>query len=64
LVALGNNLATMPFRNPIEPLLSDEPIVYRFALKSPFKIIYTVEKEEVMIVEIFDTRRDPRRLQV
>ncbi|MFN0037637.1 MAG: type II toxin-antitoxin system RelE/ParE family toxin [Saprospiraceae bacterium] len=63
LVSLGNSLSTLPSRNPVEVLLADEPVVYRFAVKWNYKIIYTIESEDVMIVEVFDTRRDPRRLR-
>ncbi|MBC7776915.1 MAG: type II toxin-antitoxin system RelE/ParE family toxin [Phycisphaerae bacterium] len=63
LVALGNSLTHLPSRNPVEKLLTDEPIVYRSAVKWNYKIIYTIEKDEVMVVDIFDTRRDPRRLK-
>ncbi|MDO8365701.1 MAG: type II toxin-antitoxin system RelE/ParE family toxin [Saprospiraceae bacterium] len=64
LVTLGNSLATLPARNPVEPLLADELVTYRFAVKWNYKIIYTIENESVMIVEVFDTRRDPSRLKV
>ncbi len=63
LVAVGNALSTLPARNPIEPLLAEEPIIYRSAVKSNYKVIYTIEQESVMIVDVFDTRRDPSRLK-
>jgi plasmid stabilization system protein ParE len=55
-------LAFFPSRNPFEPLLRDEPIVYRFLVKGNYKIIYFVDNEEVVIVLVFDTRKCPNRL--
>jgi len=62
-VAVGNALSSLPARNPIEPLLAEEPIVYRSAVKSNYKVIYTIEQDSVMIVDVFDTRRDPSKLR-
>ena len=62
LVSLANSLSTLPHRFPLEPNLIDEPVAFRFAIKRYGKLIYTVEGEEVMIVEVFDTRRDPSQM--
>lgn len=62
LVSLGNTLSILPHRFPLEPILIEEPIDFRFAVKWNYKIIYTIEEDQVMIVEVFDTRRDPKRI--
>jgi toxin ParE1/3/4 len=62
LVAMGNSLSTLPFRFPLEPSLREEPEAFRFAIKKNYKLIYTIEDNQVMIVEVFDTRRDPRQI--
>ena len=64
LVSLGNSLSTLPHRFPLEPNLIDEPEGFRFAVKWYFKLIYTIENEQVIIVEVFDTRRDPSQMGV
>lgn len=64
LIKVGQSLQTLPLRYPIEPLLAEEIIQYRFAVKWNYKIIYTVEEEQVIIVQIFDTRQAPDKLNV
>lgn len=63
LVSLGNSLSTLPFRYPIEPLLAKEPVVYRCAVKWNYKVIYTIDEQNVMIIKVFDTRRNPKELK-
>ncbi len=62
LVTLGNSLSTLPFRFPIEPLVSTDTQIYRFATLENYKMIYAVEEKSVMIVLVFDTRRNPDEL--
>ena len=62
LVSLGNTLSTLPYRFPLEPNLIDEPEKFRFVVKWNYKLIYTIEDDQVMIVEVFDTRRDPSKI--
>jgi toxin ParE1/3/4 len=64
LVSLGNDLTTtLPARNPIEPLLAEESVTFRFVVKWNYKIIYTIEDASVMIVDVFDTRQNPSKLK-
>ena len=64
LVKLAQSLQTFPLRFPIEPLLAEEAIEYRFVTKWSYKIIYTVEENQILIVNIFDTRQSPSKLNV
>ena len=50
----------------IEPLLMGEPVTYRFIARWNWKIIFVVEesRQTILIVDIFDTRQDHRKLKV
>ncbi len=60
----ADTLSILPLRNPIEKSLVNEPIQYRFLLKNYYKIIYFIDNEEVVIVYIFDTRKNPTKLLI
>ena len=66
IVQYSQSLGTLPRRNPIEPNLADAPYEYRFLIKWNFKIIYTVLEEDrmVLVVVVFDTRQDPKKLKL
>jgi plasmid stabilization system protein ParE len=66
LVKHSQTLSTLPRRNPIEPSLVSAPVEYRFLLKWNYKIIYTILETDniVLIVLIFDTRQNPRKLKL
>ena len=64
IVDLAQTLKTFPTRFAIEPLLADETVVYRFVSKWNYKLIYVVEENEVLIVEIFDTRQSTDKLKI
>jgi plasmid stabilization system protein ParE len=60
-----NGLSKMPQRNSILREISDEDIIYRRVLKWKYRIIYTIEENEllVLVVEIDNTKRDPEGLK-
>ncbi|MFK7937698.1 MAG: type II toxin-antitoxin system RelE/ParE family toxin [Saprospiraceae bacterium] len=66
LLELGDSLTTYPYRHPIEELLQDAPLEFRFLPKWNYKIIYHVEEaqQRVIIARIFDTRQDPSKLEI
>ncbi|MFN7118393.1 MAG: type II toxin-antitoxin system RelE/ParE family toxin [Saprospiraceae bacterium] len=64
LVKLGQSLEIFPSRYPLEPLLAEETLQYRFTVKWNYKLIYTVEETQVLIVLIFDTRQLPEKLKL
>lgn len=64
LVKLGQSLEIFPLRYPLEPLLAEENVQYRFTVKWNYKLIYTVEETQVIIVQIFDTRQSSEKLKL
>ena len=57
-------LETFPFIGQVEPLLEDEPILYRSLVVHPlYKLIYYVEEPMLYAVALWDTRRDPERMR-
>ncbi len=64
LVKLGQSLEIFPMRYPLEPILAEESVQYRFTVKWNYKLIYTVEETQVFIVQIFDTRQSPEKLKI
>jgi plasmid stabilization system protein ParE len=66
LVRLSQSLETLPRRNPIEPSLAEASVEYRFLAKWNFKIIYTILTDDqiVLVVLVFDTRQNPKKLKI
>ena len=66
LVRLSQSLENLPRRNPIEQDLANAPVEYRFLVKWSFKIVYTVLEGEkmVLVVLVFDTRQNPKKLKL
>ena len=54
LLNLGDDLGKFPFKNPKEPLFNDESI--RYFPKWNFKIIYRIEKNRILIINIYSTK--------
>lgn len=46
-----------------EPLLIKYSVIYRYLIKGDYKIIYSIENDEVIINRIFDTRQNPKKLK-
>lgn len=42
-----------------EPLLRNEKVPYKFLVVSFYKIIYSIEEEQVLIKTLYHTRQDP-----
>jgi plasmid stabilization system protein ParE len=54
LLNLGDDLAKFPERNPREPLYNDESI--RYFPKWNFKIVYRIEENRILIINIYSTK--------
>lgn len=53
-------LATNPYMGKIEPSLSDHSICYRsIVINHINKVVYIAEEERIVVVAIWDCRRDP-----
>ncbi|MFV8372878.1 type II toxin-antitoxin system RelE/ParE family toxin [Flavobacterium sp. LB2P74] len=58
---LANSLSNFPYKFPIEPIINIEKV--RFAAIWSFKIIYSVEKESIVILRVFNTKQNPIQLK-
>jgi plasmid stabilization system protein ParE len=58
---LANSLLNFPYKFPVEPIINIEKV--RFATIWSFKIIYSVEKESVVILRVFNTKQNPKKLK-
>lgn len=58
---LANSLSNFPYKFPIEPIINIEKV--RFAAIWSFKIIYSVEKESIVILRVFNTKQNPKQLK-
>ncbi len=55
-------LKLFPDMGTIEPLLEEEPLVYRYLVVKHNKILYTVEENYIFIHLMWDCRQDPDHL--
>ena len=46
-----------------EPLLIKYLIIYRYLVQGDYKIVYSIENDEVNINRIFDIRQNPKKLK-
>ena len=58
---LANSLLNFPYKFPVEPIINVEKV--RFAVIWSFKIIYSVEKESIVILRVFNTKQNPKQLK-
>jgi len=57
-------LLSFPQMAAIEPILEEEPEIYRSLVANrQYKVIYYVEAESIHIVDIWDCRRDPDQMK-
>ncbi len=56
-------LSQNPLMGQIEPILLNEPFVYRaLPIHGHYKLIYRIDKDIIYVVDIWDTRREPKKL--
>lgn len=58
---LATSLPDFPYKFPIEPLINIEKV--RYAVIWSFKIIYVVEKDSIVILRVFNTKQNPKKLK-
>jgi plasmid stabilization system protein ParE len=58
---LANSLPNFPYKFPVEAIINIEKV--RFVAIWSFKIIYSVEKDSVVILRIFNTKQNPKKLK-
>ena len=58
---LATSLSDFPNKFPIEPLINIEKV--RYAVIWSFKIIYAVEKDSIIILRVFNTKQNPKKLK-
>jgi len=57
---LINSLLLFPERNPVDRTINKSNV--RFASLWNFKIIYSIEKDAIVILRIFGTKQNPKKL--
>ncbi|MFM1875064.1 MAG: hypothetical protein RL266_801 [Bacteroidota bacterium] len=62
LMATGQ-LSSEPRSGIPEPSLSNEAKQYRSVIRGHYKVIYRMEGDSVMVVDVFDTRQDPPKIK-
>jgi toxin ParE1/3/4 len=58
---LANSLPNFPYKFPVEQIINIEKV--RFAAIWSFKIVYSVEKESIVILRVFNTKQNPKKLK-
>ena len=61
LLELGESVKNMPYKYPKEPHINQENI--RFIPKWNFKIIYSIHREHIYIVRVFQTKQHTDKLE-
>ena len=56
------SLIDFPFKFPKEPTINIEKV--RFAVIYSYKIIYAVEKDKIIILRIFNTKQNPKKIKI
>lgn len=57
-----NELEQYPRLGAIEELMTHLPFEYRRLVIAPYKVIYRIEDELIMVTDVFDSRRDPSEM--
>jgi plasmid stabilization system protein ParE len=56
-------LKTNALSGQFEPELEDLGLGHRRVIVGPFKIIYRITPKQIVVTDIFDSRRDPKRMK-
>ena len=56
-------LKAFPYAGPEDEYLNSLGAGYRYLVEGDYKIIYKVEDNVILVLEIFDTRQDPGKLK-
>ncbi len=60
---LGKSLGFMPHKFSKDPFLESEPGENRFKAIWSYKVVYAVTDQDVIILDVFHTSRDPQNSQ-
>jgi len=60
LLKLIDSLSVFPYKYPMEPIYNNKDI--RFVTKWSFKIVYRIDKNSLIILRIFNTKKRPESL--
>ena len=58
---LALSLPDFPYKFPMEPVINIEKV--RYAVLWSFKIIYAVEKDRIVVLRVFNTKQNPKKLK-
>ncbi|TDD97405.1 type II toxin-antitoxin system RelE/ParE family toxin [Flavobacterium cellulosilyticum] len=58
---LAISLPNFPYKFPVEPIINIEKV--RFVVVWSFKIVYSVEKDSIVILRVFNTKQNPKKLK-
>lgn len=58
---LAISLPDFPYKFPVEPIINIEKV--RFAVIWNFKIIYSIEEKSIVILRVFNTKQNPKKLK-
>lgn len=58
---LALSLPDFPYKFPMEPVINIEKVSY--AVLWSFKIIYAVEKDRIVVLRVFNTKQNPKKLK-
>jgi toxin ParE1/3/4 len=58
---LAISLPNFPFKFPIEPIINVEKV--RYAVIWSYKIIYSIEQKNIVILRVFNTKQNPKELK-
>jgi plasmid stabilization system protein ParE len=63
IIDLAKSLGFMPHKYSEDPFLKNEPGDNRFKAIWSYKLVYEVTNEQIIILDIFHTSRDPKKLK-
>ena len=58
---LATSLSNFPYKFPKEPIINVDKV--RFYVVWDYKIIYAIEGESIVILRVFNTKQNPRKLK-
>jgi len=59
----ADQLLDFPESGSKEPRLTNKKETYRYLVKGNHKIVYRIDRSKVLIIRVFDTRKDPQKLK-
>ncbi len=64
ILAVTRLLEHVPNGGQVEPWLEDQDLGHRRVVVRNYKVVYRVLKDEVRIIDVFDSRQDPQKMKV